>query len=149
VVEEEVEHLLVLESGEEMENTMVKYIMQETALLKVVEVEGLYIIMMVVHGVHLLVMEVILLDGREVVEVVTAMVILKVVVLVEVVEAVVIDLTMHRMLEVVEVVWFSFHILVVLEEQMETTGVVQLFIYIMVVILYTHIVNYGTLRTGK
>jgi hypothetical protein len=83
------------------------------------------------------------------VEVVTAMVILNLVVLVEVVEAVVIDLTIHRMLEVVEVVWFSFHILVVLEEQMETTGVVQLFMYIMVAILYTHIVNYGTLRTGK
>jgi len=32
---------------------------------------------------------------------------------------------------------------------METTGVVQLFMHIMVVILYTLIVNYGTLRTSK
>jgi hypothetical protein len=52
-----------------------------------------------------MVMEVIQLDGCHLVEEVTVMVIMVMVVLVKVEEVVVIDLTMHRMLEVVEVVW--------------------------------------------
>ena len=97
----------------------------------------------------MVVMEVIQVEIQDLVEEVTAMVLIKMVALVEVVVEEVIDLTIHRTLEVEEVVEFRFNTLEVLEEMMVIIGVVQPIIYIMVVILYTLIVNYGTLRTGK
>jgi hypothetical protein len=94
-------------------------------------------------------MEVIQLEVKELVEEVTVMVHLNLVVQVVVEVVVVIVLTTHRMLEVVEVVECKFNTLEDLEETMVIIGDLPLIIYTMVVILYIHIVNYGTLRTSK
>ena len=117
-------------------------------LLKVVEVEELLLIMNLA-GMVMVVMQVTQLEVKDLVVEVTVMVLIKEEVLVEVEVVEVIDLTTNRMLVVVEVVEFRFNTLEVLEEMMVIIGVVRPIIYIMVVILYTLIVNYGTLRTGK
>jgi hypothetical protein len=110
--------------------------------------EALLTTMIIVHGLVVL-MEVIQLEVKELVEEVTVMVHLNLVDLLEVEVGVVIVLTTHRMLEVVEVVECKFNTLEDLEETMVIIGDLPLIIYTMVVILYIHIVNYGTLRTSK
>jgi hypothetical protein len=117
-------------------------------LLKVEEVEEL-LSTMKLAGMVMVVMEVTQLEAKDLVEEVTVMDLVNLVALVEVEVEVVIDLTIHRTLELVDLEWFEFNILEVLEETMVIIGDLLLFIYIMVVILYTLIVNYGTLRTGK
>jgi hypothetical protein len=67
-------------------------------------------------------MQVIILDMLEVVEVVTVMVLINKEDLVEEEEVVAIDLTIHRTLEVVEVVLYKYSTLEHLEEQMVTIG---------------------------
>jgi hypothetical protein len=110
--------------------------------------EDLLTTMIIVHG-QVALMEVIQQDLRELVVEVTVMDHLNLVVQVVVEVLVVIVLTTHRMLEVVEVVEFKYNTLEDLEETMVIIGDLPLIIYTMVVILYIHIVNYGTLRTSK
>jgi hypothetical protein len=114
----------------------------------VVVEEDLLTTMIIVHGLVAL-MEVIQQDLMELVVEVTVMVQVNLVVQVVVEVLVVIVLTTHRMLEVVEVVEFKYNTLEDLEETMVIIGDLPLIIYTMVVILYIHIVNYGTLRTSK
>jgi hypothetical protein len=73
-------------------------------LLRVVVVEEL-LSTMKLAGMVRVVMEVIQVEIQDLVVEVTVMVVVKMVALVEVVVVEVIDLTTHRMLELVEVVW--------------------------------------------
>ena len=86
--------------------------------------EVTYIIMMLVDGEMVVEMEGIPLDIKDLEEAVTAMVLTKLVDLVEVEEVVVIDLTIHRMLEVVEVVLCKYNTLEDQEVQVVTIGAV-------------------------
>jgi hypothetical protein len=116
-------------------------------LLKVVvEVDLLTIILLVLGLVMQMVEH--LQEAMVLVGVVTVLLVAK---LEELVEVVVVQVTIitHMVQDLVGVVEFRFNTLEVLEELVVIIGEVLHTIFIMVVTLYIHIVNYGTLRTGK